>query len=87
MPNVLRLRFLGQTEALIPVVGREIAPEELVDVPGRILADPEELKEFGVSMPPADAFLVAVGNPVEVRAFPHSLWRDETPVAAKKTKE
>lgn len=87
MPNVLRLRFLGPTEALIPVVGRVVEPEELVDVPGRVLADPEELKEFGVAAPPDDALLAAVGNPAEIRAFPHSLWRDETPAATKKTKE
>lgn len=85
MPDVLRLRFLGESEALIPALGRTVEPEQLVDVPGRLLSTAEQCEEFGVTLPPDDALLIAVGNPVEVRAFPTSLWRDETPVARTKT--
>lgn len=85
MPDLLRLRFLGDQARTVPVVGRAVEPEELVDVPGRI-ATAEDLKAAGVNPPGDDALAVLLGNPPEVRLFPLSMWRDETP-AAKKPKE
>lgn len=83
MPTILRLRYLGQAPALVPVLGRQVDVDELVDVPGRHVTE----AEAGCPVPD-DAYLIATGNPPEVRAWPHSMWRDETTaVAAKKPKE
>lgn len=74
MPDILRLRYVGAAPVSVPVLGKEVEPDHLVEVPGRIV-------EGGA----ADCFLAELGNPPQIRAFPLSMWRDETPV--KKTKE
>lgn len=87
MPNVLRLRFMGDGPVLCVPLGRQVMPEELCEVPGRVLTDwtPPGEKE-PVSVPAdADFLLVETGNPPTIHAWPKSTWRDETP--AKKPKE
>lgn len=74
MPDILRLRYVGAAPVAVPVLGRDVEPDCIVEVPGRIV-------EGGA----ADCFLAETGNPPEVRAWPTSLWRDETPT--KKSKE
>lgn len=80
MPDILRLRYVGAAPASVPVLGKTVEPDHLVEVPGRIVThdangDPIEHA--------ADCFLAEIGNPPQLRAWPLSLWRDETP--AKKT--
>lgn len=86
MPDVVRLRYLGNEKRAIPALGREVEPEQIVDVPGRVLTAAEDFKAHGVTPPGDDAIAVELGNPPEVRLFPLSTWRDETP-AGKKAKE
>jgi len=86
--DMCRLRYVGEAPVAVPVLGREVDPDCIVDFAGRVLTDPKELKERGLAEPADDCFLVEVGNPPQVRAFPTSLWRNETPtVPAKKSKE
>lgn len=70
MPDILRLRYVGPAPAQIPILGREVEPDCIVEVPGRIVTDQPHA---------ADCFLAEVGNPPQTRAWPLSLWRDETP--------
>lgn len=86
MPDVVRLRYLGDTTAAVPALGRTVAPEQLVDVPGRVLTAKADFDSFGLTPAPDDAIAVAVGNPAEVRLFPKTTWRDETPAARPKSK-
>lgn len=69
MPDILRLRYVGAAPVSVPVLGKEVEPDHLVEVPGRIV-------EGGAD----DCFLAEVGNPLQLRAWPTSMWRDETPV-------
>lgn len=85
MPDIVRLRFVGPAPVAVPAIGREVDPDCVVDLPGRILTDPAEIKALGLELPAADCFLAELGNPPRVSAFPTSTWRDETPV--KKVKE
>ena len=73
MPDILRLRYLGGETVTVPVIGKEVEPDCLVDVPGVLL------EEFD------DHYLIESGNPPENRAWPKSRWRNET--AAKKPKD
>jgi len=82
MPDVLRLRYVGAHPVTVPLVGREVQPEELIEVPGRAVND-ADLKEHKVS-PSSDAFLALAGNPPQVLAFPLTSWSDETPAKTKK---
>lgn len=80
MPDVMRLRYIGATTINVPVLGRDVEPDTVIDIPARQVTDPGELRELGLVAPLADCLLVMLGNPPEVRTFPTSLWRDETPV-------
>lgn len=70
MPDILRLRYVGAAPVAVPVLGRDVEPDCIVEVPGRIVTDVDHA---------ADCFLAETGNPPELRAWPTSLWRDETP--------
>lgn len=78
--NMVRLRFVGPAPVAVPALGREIEPDSIVEMPGWILTDPDEMATLGVAPPAADCFLAVLGNPPRVSAFPTSMWRDETPV-------
>lgn len=68
MPDVLRVRYLGDATAVVPLAGgAEVAPDCVFDVPGRLV------DEAG------DHYLIETGNPAEQRALPRSLYRVETP--------
>lgn len=69
MPDILRLRYVGAAPATVPMLGKNVVPDEIVEVPGRIV-------EGGAD----DCFLAEIGNPPTLRAWPTSTWRDETPV-------
>lgn len=75
MPDVVRLRYVGAGPVLVPAIGQQVEPDHLVEVPGQLLAVAED----------ADHYLIESGNPAQVRAWPKSLWRNET--AAQKSKE
>lgn len=79
MPDICRLRYVGKTPVAAPVLGGGVVePDCIVDVPGRIITD-------GVP-DGADYFLAEVNG--QTRAFPTSVWRNETPTApATKKKE
>lgn len=78
--DMCRLRYVGDAPVAVPVLGREADPDCIVDFPGRIIPNTEH--------DPDDCFLVEFGNPPQVRAFPTSVWRNETPeVPVKKSKE
>lgn len=81
MPDIIRLRWLGGDDATIPVLGRMVAADEIVDLAGRVL-DVDEHDQPA----PDDAYLIEFGNPPERRLFPKSQWRLEAPTA-KKPKE
>lgn len=93
MPNIVRLRYIGAHQAAVPVIGQEVKPDHLVEFPGRVLSEhpkdrPDDPDEAARPVPEdADYVLVESGNPPEVRAWQKSLWRNETPVASKKSKE
>ena len=74
MPDILRMRYLGIETASVPVIGKEVEPDCLVDFPGAVIEDNE------------DHYLIESGNPPELRAWPKSRWRNETPTS-KKPKE
>jgi len=76
VPDILRLRYVGAAPAQIPILGREVEPEHLVEVPGRIVTHDADGKPIAHA---DDCFLAEVGNPPQLRAFPLSLWRNETP--------
>lgn len=73
MPDLVRLRFLGTTPVTVPLLGRDVEPDCIVDVPGRVSEEQD------------DCLLIESGNPPDVRAWPKSLWRNET--ITKKPKE
>lgn len=75
MPDIVRLRYVGANPASVPALGLEVEPDHIYEVPGKVLAE----------QPHDDATLIESGNPPQVRAWPTSLWRNETP--AKKSKE
>lgn len=77
MPDILRLRYVGAAPVSVPVLGKEVQPDCLVEVPGRIVTHDADGKPIEHA---ADCFLAEVGNPPTVRAWPLSTWRDETPV-------
>jgi hypothetical protein len=86
MPDIVRLRFIGAVPVNVPSIahGPEgVEPDSIVEFPGRVVTEPPE----GVTWLD-DAIHIDSGNPPEVRAWPKSLWRDETPVSnARKPKE
>lgn len=76
MPDILRLRYVGAAPVSVPVLGKEVEPDHLVEVPGRIVTHDAEGKAIDHA---PDCFLAEIGNPPQLRAWPLSLWRDETP--------
>ena len=89
MPDIVRLRYVGAGPVSVPVLGREVKPEELVEIPGRVLT---EVIPDGADKPvpvpeDADYILIESGNPAQRRAWPKSLWRNETVTARAKSKE
>lgn len=77
MPDIVRLRYIGSAPASVPAIGREVEPDHIVEFAGRVLGE----------QPTDEAVLIESGNPPQVRAWPASLWRNETAVASKKSKE
>lgn len=76
MPDIVRLRYVGAAPVSVPAIGQDVEPDHIVEFPGKVLADE------------ADYTLIESGNPAQERAWPTSLWRNETPVATgKKSKE
>lgn len=67
MPDIVRLRFVGNHEVAVPALGRSVEPDHIIDFAGKVLDGAD------------DAVTIEFGNPPIVRAFPRSLWKDETP--------
>lgn len=78
MPDVLRVRYLGNETVSIPLAGREVEPDCVFELPAKLTewADGET--------PPDDAAVVDFGNPPQRVALPHSLYRVETPAKPRK---
>jgi hypothetical protein len=76
MPDILRLRYIGAAPATVPALGKTVEPDHLVEVPGRLV-------DGGAD----DCFLAETGNPPQLRAWPLSTWRNETPVKKTTAKE
>lgn len=76
MPDILRLRYVGPAPAQIPILGRDVEPDCLVEVAGRIVTHDADGKPIEHA---ADCFLAEIGNPPQLRAWPTSLWKNETP--------
>lgn len=65
MPDVARLRFIGPEPVHVAVLGRQVDPDCVVDVPGSV----EELD---------DCYVIDPGGDGQARAWPKSMWKDET---------
>jgi hypothetical protein len=68
VPDIVRLRYVGNHEVAVPALGRSVEPDCIIDFAGKVLDDGAD-----------DAVLIEFGNPPIQRAFPRSLWKDETP--------
>lgn len=78
MPDILRVRYLGGATASIPLAGRDVDPDCVFDLPGRVVEDQED----------ADHVLVEVGNPPERRTLPRALYKlERAPKTTAKPKE
>lgn len=89
MPDVVRLRYVGTGPVAVPVLGRDVEPEQIIEIAGRVLTEYPPSKPDAVPVPvpeDADYLLIEAGNPPELRAWPKSLWRNET-VVSRKPKE
>lgn len=82
MPDVVRLRYIGAAPVTVPMLGREVEPDCIVDFPGKVITTAPEGAAWG-----DDAIHIESGNPPDVRAWPSSLWRDETITSRGKAKE
>lgn len=82
MPDILRLRYVGAAPVAVPALGREVQPDCVYEVPGRIVTTDADGKPIEHA---ADCFLAETGNPPTLRAWPTSVWRDETPVKPTKS--
>ncbi len=71
--SIVHLRFRGSAPVLVTPLGRTVEPEELVKFPGSVVEPKGQ---------PADAIYVESGNPPSVRAWPTSLWVNETPATS-----
>jgi hypothetical protein len=82
--DMVKLRYVGKTPVVVPLLAREdgIEPDTLVEFPGRIVTEPPQ-GEVWLD----DAIHIETGNPPEVRAWPTSLWRNETVTARSGKKE
>jgi len=82
MPDVLKVRWLGQQTENLALAGRDVAPDCVFDLPGRLLDEAEHREALGLpaGAPFApDHVLVETGNPPQLRALPRSTYRVETP--------
>lgn len=86
MPDIVRLRYIGAAPVNVPAIvhGEDgVAPDTIVEFGGRVLDKAPDGVVFA-----DDAIHIESGNPPEVRAWPKSLWRDETAVTSRpKSKE
>ena len=85
MPDIVRLRYIGAVPVNVPSIvhGPDgVAPDTIVEFPGKVLTGPPA----GVVWLD-DAIHIEAGNPPEVRAWPKSLWRNETVTSRTKAKE
>ncbi len=93
MPDIVRLRYVGALPTSVPALGQEVEPDLIYEFPGKVLTHhpknrPDDKDEQLRPVPEdADFVLIESGNPPQVRAWQKSLWRNETPVASKKSKE
>jgi hypothetical protein len=69
MPDVLRVRWLGDDGAFIPLAGRAVDNDSVFDLPAKLL-DVDEA---------ADHVLIEAGNPPQTWALPKALYAVETP--------
>lgn len=74
MPDVLRVRWLGDGPAFVTLAGRLVEPDSVFDVPGRVITGD------GAAAEDADHVLVEAGNPPQRWALPKALYAVETPV-------
>jgi hypothetical protein len=85
MPDIVRLRYIGVVPVNVPAIAHDpegVAPDSLVEFPGRVLDD---TPQGAVWLD--DAIYIESGNPPQVRAWPTSLWRDETVTSGDETEE
>jgi hypothetical protein len=68
MPDILRVRYLGDAPAVIPLAGREVEPDTVFDLAAKLVDDDEG----------QDHVVVEVGNPPERRLLQRALFRVET---------
>jgi hypothetical protein len=74
MPDVLRIRYFGDT-AFLPLAGREVDGDSVFDLAAKLLPCDEA----------ADHVLIEAGNPPQPWALAKALYAVETP--AKRTRE
>lgn len=74
MPDILRVRFLGDHVCDIPLAGGLVQPDTVFTLPGKVVADNEA----------DDHVLIETGNPPEQRALQRALFRVENPPAKPK---
>jgi hypothetical protein len=77
VPDILRVRFLGDLPGDVPLAGRVVEPDTVFELPGKIVADDEA----------ADHVVVEVGNPPDIRLLQRALFRVENPPKARARKE
>lgn len=73
MPDVLRVRYLGDGPAFVTLVGREVEPDSVFDVAGKVVTGEDAAAED------ADHVLVEAGNPPQRWALAKALYAVETP--------
>lgn len=91
MPDIVRLRYLGALPVTVPAIGREVESEHLAEFPGKVLTEhpknnPNDPDEKARPVP-EDAGYILIESGGQVRAWPTTLWRNETPVSRAKSKE
>ncbi len=73
MPDVVRLRYIGAQPVFSAVLGRDVEPDCIIDVPG--VAEEHD-----------DCYIIDPGTD-QVRAWPKTQWRNETVKRTRKTTE
>lgn len=69
--DIVRIRFVGKSPVTVPLLGRIVDTDDVVELVGVVTADD----------PGEDHFVAEIGNPREERAWPRTLWINETPAA------
>lgn len=77
MPDILRVRFLGDATAVIPIAGREVEPDTVFELAAKVVQDDEA----------ADHVVIELGNPPDTRLLQRALFRVENPPKARARKE